>query len=112
MSVLASVVFLVGGVSTFVGRGARGRVIGLAVMATGALLWFVAAEPGAATTWWLVGKAGVTLLGMLAVAAWLARRLRGEVRGGSAPAGRPPDDTPAVGSDRRRPPDSMDEGRP
>jgi disulfide bond formation protein DsbB len=66
-------VFTVGLAVSFAGDRVRARITGLAVMASGALLALVAADPTDAATWWLAGPAGITFGGMIWFAALLHR---------------------------------------
>ena len=76
--IVSATIFLVGLAVTFAGRRLRGRLVGLGVMAVGAMLAFATAAPWELVPRYNLVVAGVTLLGMLAVGAWLARRLTGE----------------------------------
>jgi hypothetical protein len=79
---LASAVFLAGLVSTFVGPGLRGRVVGLSGMAIGALAMVVAAPPR--PSWLAAATVAVTLAPLIAIALVLHRRLATQL--GRAPS--------------------------
>lgn len=75
--IVAAAIYLVGLTVTFAGRRPRGRLVGLGLMSGGALLALATAGPWELVPRYNLVVAGVTLLGMLAVGAWLARRLNG-----------------------------------
>ncbi len=76
--IVSAAIFLVGLAVTFAGRRLRGRLVGLGLMGVGAVLALATAGPWELVPRYNLVVTGVTLLGMLAVGAWLARRLTGE----------------------------------
>ena len=75
---VGAVVFTAGLAAVFAGVGLRARVVGLAVMALGALLSLLAADPREWATWWMAAMSVLTLCGLLAFAAGLARAVDGD----------------------------------
>jgi hypothetical protein len=72
--ILAGTVMLSGFVVTFSGVSVRGRLVGLTLMAGGALLGLSVGWPAGSTPLWTTLVAVITLAGMLGVAFHLARR--------------------------------------
>jgi hypothetical protein len=79
---LAGALFLAGLVTTFVGPGLRGRIVGLSGMAIGALAMVVAAPPQ--PSWLVAATVAVTLAPLIAIAVLLRRRLAAQL--GRAPS--------------------------
>jgi hypothetical protein len=71
-------VFALGFVGVFTGARVHGRVAGLATMAAGVLLALAAADPTSVATWWMLLSSAATLVGLLAFALVLERRIAAE----------------------------------